>query len=111
MKGLFLDASDALADVFDRMVQPGDPAITVNQQSLVLPEALPGLLDGHHFVLDDHTALPTDILSQCSTLKHVIFLGTGARSYMDPEALAALGITVHIIKAMATSPWRSTPSR
>ena len=98
MKGLFLDASDALADVFDRMVQPGDPAITVNQQSLVLPEALPGLLDGHDFVLDDHTALPADILSQCSTLKHVIFLGTGARSYMDPEALAALGITVHIIK-------------
>ena len=98
MKGLFLDASDALADVFDRMVQPGDPAITVNQQSLVLPEALPGLLDGHDFVLDDHTALPADILAQCSTLKHVIFLGTGARSYMDPEALAALGITVHIIK-------------
>ena len=24
--------------------------------------------------------------------------GTGARSYMDPEALAAMGITVHIIK-------------
>ncbi len=28
----------------------------------------------------------------------MIFLGTGARSYMDPEALAALGITVHTIK-------------
>jgi D-3-phosphoglycerate dehydrogenase len=27
-----------------------------------------------------------------------VFLGTGARSYMDPEALAATGIEVHIIK-------------
>jgi D-3-phosphoglycerate dehydrogenase len=27
-----------------------------------------------------------------------VFLGTGARSYMDPEALAARGITVHTIK-------------
>jgi D-3-phosphoglycerate dehydrogenase len=34
----------------------------------------------------------------CSGLKHVIFLGTGARSYMNPEELAALGITVHTIK-------------
>jgi len=28
----------------------------------------------------------------------VVFLGTGARSYMDPEALAGFGITVHTIK-------------
>ena len=28
----------------------------------------------------------------------MIFLGTGARSYMDPEALAGLGVTVHTIK-------------
>jgi D-3-phosphoglycerate dehydrogenase len=34
----------------------------------------------------------------CTGLKHVIFLGTGARSYMHPEELAELGITVHIIK-------------
>jgi D-3-phosphoglycerate dehydrogenase len=98
MKGLFLDASDALADVFDRMVQPDDPPVVVNQQAAVAPEALPTLLDGYDFVLDDHTQLPADQLKHCKSLKHVIFLGTGARSYMDPEALAALGITVHIIK-------------
>jgi D-3-phosphoglycerate dehydrogenase len=31
-------------------------------------------------------------------LKHVVFLGTGARSYMNPEELAQLGIEVHLIK-------------
>ena len=98
MKGLFLDASDALADVFDRMVQPDDPPIVVNQASVVAAESLPGLLDGYDFVLDDHTALPAEAMAECKSLRHVVFLGTGARSYMDPEALAALGITVHTIK-------------
>jgi D-3-phosphoglycerate dehydrogenase len=37
-------------------------------------------------------------LARIKGLKHVIFLGTGARSYMNPEELAALGITVHTIK-------------
>jgi D-3-phosphoglycerate dehydrogenase len=31
-------------------------------------------------------------------LRHVVFLGTGARSYMDCDGLATLGITVHTIK-------------
>src|SRR5215470_19427632 len=44
------------------------------------------------------TALPTDIAKQCKGLKHVVFLGTGARSYMNPEELAELGIEVHLIK-------------
>ena len=98
MRGLFLDASDALADVFDRMVQPDDPPIVVNQDDVVPAEALPSLLDGYDFVLDDHSYLPAAALRECPSLKHVIFLGTGARSYMVPEELAALGITVHIIK-------------
>jgi D-3-phosphoglycerate dehydrogenase len=98
MRGLFLDASDALADVFDRMVQPDDPTIVVNQESTIVSEALPSLLDGYDFVLVDHSQLPTEMLRECPTLKDVIFLGTGARSYMNPEELAELGITVHIIK-------------
>ncbi len=98
MKGLFLDASDALADVFDRMVKPDDPAVVVNQYDVVAADALPGLLAGYDFLIDDHTFLPTDAMRACKQLKHVIFLGTGARSYMDPEELAELGITVHTIK-------------
>ncbi len=98
MKGLFLDASDAMADVYDAVRREGDPPVTVNQQAQVAPHELPGLLAGHGFVLNDHTFMPAEAMAQCHDLKHVIFLGTGARSYMDPEALAALGITVHTIK-------------
>ena len=98
MKGLFLDANGALADIFHKMQTPSDPPIDVNLQEDIDPAELAGLLAGYDFILDDHTQLPTAVLARCKQLKHVIFLGTGARSYMNPEELAALGITVHIIK-------------
>ncbi|MEO8079199.1 MAG: NAD(P)-dependent oxidoreductase, partial [Caldimonas sp.] len=39
-----------------------------------------------------------EVARRCAGLTDVVFLGTGARSYMDPEALAGIGVTVHIIK-------------
>jgi D-3-phosphoglycerate dehydrogenase / 2-oxoglutarate reductase len=98
MKGLFVDATDELAEIFRRMVRAGDPEVGVNIQEEVTPEQLPGLLAGQDFVLNDRTYMPTEWMAKCGGLKHVIFLGTGARSYMNPEELAELGITVHIIK-------------
>jgi D-3-phosphoglycerate dehydrogenase / 2-oxoglutarate reductase len=98
MKGLFLDAVDDLADVFRRVVRADDPPVTVNEQLEVPPETLPTMLAGYDFVLDDHSQMPTEWMRRCTGLKHIIFLGTGARSYMHPEELAEHGITVHIIK-------------
>lgn len=98
MQGLFMDAVDDLAEVFARVVRPGDPPVTVNEQEQVNADELPGLLAGYDFVLNDHSQMPTAVMRRCRDLKHVIFLGTGARSYMHPEELAELGITVHIIK-------------
>lgn len=98
MKGLFLDADDEMATVFDRVVCGDDPPVRVNHQARIAPDALPGLLAGYDFVLDDHTALPTETMGSCIGLRHVIFLGTGARSYMNPDELAGIGITVHTIK-------------
>ena len=98
MKGLFMDAVDDLAAVFARVVRSDDPPVTVNEQGDIPPDTLPGLLAGYDFVLDDHTKMPTDAVRDCTSLKHIIFLGTGARSYMNPEELAEIGVTVHIIK-------------
>ncbi|MDR3450820.1 MAG: NAD(P)-dependent oxidoreductase [Alphaproteobacteria bacterium] len=98
MKGLFLDATDDMATVFHKVARPDDPSVTVNVQPEVMPAEIPGLFAGYDFVLDDHSTLPTEVLRHCPGLKHVIFLGTGARSYMNPEELAGLGIEVHIIR-------------
>jgi D-3-phosphoglycerate dehydrogenase len=72
--------------------------VRVNRDADITPDQMPALLDGAEIVIIDHTPLPTDIARRCSGLKHVVFLGTGARSYMNPEELAELGIEVHLIK-------------
>ena len=98
MRGVFVDANEALAVIFERLAKPGDPAVRIHRDPDVTPEQLPGVLDGADIAIVDHTALPTEIARQCAGLKHVVFLGTGARSYMNPEELADLGISVHLIR-------------
>jgi D-3-phosphoglycerate dehydrogenase / 2-oxoglutarate reductase len=98
MKGIFIDAGPELSEVFKAVVRPTDPPVHVNLAENVTPAELPGLLAGYDFVLDDHSRMPTAELARTPSLKHIIFLGTGARSYMNPEELAAQGQNVHIIK-------------
>ncbi|MGB6253651.1 MAG: NAD(P)-dependent oxidoreductase [Bradyrhizobium sp.] len=98
MRGVFVDANGSLADIFERQNKAGDPAVRVNRNADITPDQIPALLDGAEIVIIDHTSLPTEIARRCNGLKHVVFLGTGARSYMNPEELAELGVIVHLIK-------------
>lgn len=99
MRAVFVDANPSLGAVFQRLRRPEDLEVTINLQPDVVPEELPAVLSGHEIAIIDHTSLPTAIAKQVPSLKHVVFLGTGARSYMNPEELEAeCGIQVHIIK-------------
>ena len=98
MRGVFVDASEELAKILERLTQPGDIAVKVNRDEDIKPAELPAMLDGAEIAIVDHTYLPTDVARQCTGLKHVVFLGTGARSYMNPDELAELGIEVHLIR-------------
>ncbi len=98
MHGVFVDANESLAVIFERLEKPGDPKVRINRDPDITSDQYPKLLDGAAIAIVDHTALPTEVAKQCTGLKHVVFLGTGARSYMNPEELAALGIEVHLIK-------------
>lgn len=98
MRGVFVDANESLAVIFERLRKSGDPDMRVHRDPDILPKQYPEILDGAEIAVVDHTALPTEIARQCTGLKHVVFLGTGARSYMNPEELAELGISVHLIK-------------
>ena len=99
MRAVFVDANAALralAESIGPAVLPelelafGDPDL--------VPDAIPDALASAPIAIVDHTALPVEVARRCAGLRDVVFLGTGARSYMDPEALAAVGITVHLIK-------------
>jgi len=98
VRGVFVDANGSLADIFERQNKAGDPAVHVNRNADIKCEDMPALLGGAEIVVIDHTSLPTDVAKRCNGLKHVVFLGTGARSYMNPEELSQLGIEVHLIK-------------
>jgi D-3-phosphoglycerate dehydrogenase len=98
MRGVFVDANGSLANIFERLNKSGDPAVRINRDPDITADQMPALLDGAEIVVIDHTPLPTDVARRCAGLKHVVFLGTGARSYMNPEELAQLGIEVHLIK-------------
>jgi D-3-phosphoglycerate dehydrogenase len=98
MHGVFVDANESLAVIFERLTKPGDPTVRINRNPDITSDQLPDVLDGAEIAIVDHTALPTEVARRCSGLKHVVFLGTGARSYMNPEELAGLGIAVHLIK-------------
>src|SRR6266702_690380 len=98
MRGVFVDASEALAVIMERLEKPGDPKVRIHRDPDIKPEQYPEILDGAEIAIVDHTALPTDVAKKCAGLKHVVFLGTGARSYMNPEELSQLGISVHLIK-------------
>jgi D-3-phosphoglycerate dehydrogenase / 2-oxoglutarate reductase len=98
VRGVFVDANGSLADIFERQNKAGDPAVGINRNADITPDQIPALLDGAEIVIIDHTPLPTDVARRCDGLRHVVFLGTGARSYMNPEELGELGIEVHLIK-------------
>jgi D-3-phosphoglycerate dehydrogenase / 2-oxoglutarate reductase len=97
MKSIFIDCNKQLAPVFARVSRPDDPPIAVHGEAFSARD-LPALLAGYDICLDDHSYMPTEVMGECRSLKHVVFLGTGASSYMDVAALDRLGIKVHTIK-------------
>lgn len=98
MQAVFVDANPALAALAREMLHVDGVAFAIHPDPDVRPDTLPALLQDAEIAIVDHTALPTQVARACPALRHVVFLGTGARSYMSPEALAKLGIAVHTIK-------------
>lgn len=98
MQIVFVDANETLGGIATRLRDESWP-LKINLQPDITPDQLPAVIGDAEAIIIDHTHLPLDIARACPKLKHVIFLGTGPRSYMDPDALKAeLGIEVHIIK-------------
>lgn len=97
MKSIFIDCNDQLSPVWERVVRADDPPIDVNRKAFARDD-LPRVLDGYDVALDDHSYMPTELVARCPQLKHIVFLGTGAASYMNVAELNARGVKVHTIK-------------
>ncbi|WP_159992223.1 2-hydroxyacid dehydrogenase [Roseomonas sp. 18066] len=97
MTTIFLDCFDDMIPLWNAVGAAGDPAVTVNVEP-GQPADIPALLAGHDTCIVDHSYFDADLLGRCPDLKHIVFLGTGASSFIDLAAAAKNGITVHTIK-------------
>jgi D-3-phosphoglycerate dehydrogenase / 2-oxoglutarate reductase len=97
MKTIFIDCNPQLGAVWKRVYRGDDPPVTINTVPFEKNE-LARVIGDHDICIDDHSYMPTDLVRQCPALKHIVFLGTGAASYMSVPEIEALGIKVHTIK-------------
>lgn len=105
-----------------RIAAEGEPEVSVcyidcspfmrNLLTPELAERLPGLvvhddprsvdelverLRGVTVALNGHTHMPAEVLQRCHGLRSIVFLGTGATSYIDVAAAEALGMVVRVV--------------
>jgi D-3-phosphoglycerate dehydrogenase len=97
METIFIDCNAQLEPVFRQVHREDDPPIVVNLKAFERSD-LPRVIGNHAIAIDDHSYMPTELVAQCPALKHIVFLGTGAASYMDVAAIEQRGIRVHTIK-------------
>ena len=97
MAAMFLDCPDDMAALWQSVLRPGDPAITVNLAMGQVAD-IPALLAGFTTCIVDHSYFTAELLARCAGLRRIVFLGTGASSFIDLEAAGHHGIIVDTIK-------------
>ena len=97
MVAKFIDCPEFLADLYttdmrdivpDLDLRTGDPT----------PENLAELLADCRFLMNDHTYMNSELLESCKNLKTIVFMGTGASSYIDLSAAQRIGVRVRTIR-------------
>ena len=95
-KTLFIDSTPDIDAVWKRVHGPKDIPVTVNMGP-VDEKDVPAKVAGYDTVINDATYFSAPTLEKCTDLKHIVFLGTGAASFVDIAAAQKLGIKVSTI--------------
>lgn len=95
-KTLFIDSTPDIDRVWKQVHGPGDIAIDIGMGP-VSEDDVPGKVAGYDTVINDATYFSEPTLKRCTRLKHIVFLGSGAASYVDLAAAERLGIKVSTI--------------
>lgn len=93
---LFIDSTPDIDRVWRQVHRPDDIAITVNMGPVAASD-VPKAVAGYDTVINDATYFNADTLGLCAGLKHIVFLGTGAASFVDLDAAKRVGIKVSTI--------------
>jgi D-3-phosphoglycerate dehydrogenase len=95
-KTLFIDSTPDIDAVWKRVHGVTDIPVTVNMGP-VDEKDVPAKVAGYDTVINDATYFSAPTLEKCTGLKHIVFLGTGAASFVDIAAAQKLGIKVSTI--------------
>jgi D-3-phosphoglycerate dehydrogenase len=95
-KTLFIDSTPDIDRVWKKVHGPGDIEIAVNMGPVAEAD-IPKTVDGYDTVINDASYFNEATLKRCAGLRHIVFLGTGAASFVDLAAAARLGIKVSAI--------------
>ncbi len=94
---LFIDSTADIDRTWKRVHGPGDVPIAINMGPVADGDHA-RLLAGYDTCINDATYFTAATLEACTGLKHIVFLGTGAASFVDLAAAERLGIKVSTIK-------------
>ena len=97
MVAKFIDCPEFLADLYTADMQQIVPGLDLRTGDPA-PEDLTKLLADCRFLINDHTKMNSKLLESCQNLKTVVFMGTGASSYIDLSAAHRVGIGVRTIR-------------
>ena len=93
MKARFIDCPPFLHELYRGELAEIVPDLEINVGS-PSAEEVKALLADAAFAMNDHTVMDEAVLAACPGLEAIVFLGTGAASYIDLAAAERLGIRV-----------------
>ncbi len=96
-KTLFIDSTPEIDRLWRRVHGPGDIAVDI-AMAPVTEADIPTRISGYDTLIVDATYFREGTLARCHGLRHIVFLGTGAGSFIDLAAAARQGIKVSTIK-------------
>ena len=97
MRAVFVDCPQFLADLYTPELKAIAPELEVNVGS-PSGDKVAALLEGAAAALNDSCYMPAEVLEACTGLKAIVYMGTGASSYVDLAAAERLGIPVRTLR-------------
>ena len=93
MKAIFFDCPPFLQELYRDELATIVPDLEIHVGNPSRDEAIAVLADAA-FAMNDHSQMDEAFLAACPGLKSIVFLGTGAASFIDLAAAERLGIRV-----------------
>lgn len=96
MKGIFVDRTEDMRRVMHDRALAVPASVSINDGSPVQDELIE-LCRGAEVILTEHTVISPTVLAACPKVRAIIFMGTGAGTYVDLEDAARRGVAVKTV--------------